>query len=233
MLKIDSLSKSFGHFTVWENVSLSVNAGEVLGLFGVNGSGKTTLLKSIAGIVSPNSGAVTINDQDIRKFPAARRHIGFLTHQSLYYHDLSCMENLAFTASLYKLSLSRNQLLDRLDAVGLKRWADEPAKYFSRGMHQRLAIAKSLLHDPDLILFDEPYTGLDEDAGGMLTETLRNLSASGRAVILVTHDLRQGYDLCSRPALLAGGSLQSFPDKSALPFEEFHHRFMQKERRNS
>jgi len=227
MLEIRNLSKSFGYFRVWDDLSFDLDAGQIFGLFGVNGSGKTTLLKTIAGIVSPNSGEILIHGKDIRKVPAQRRHIGFLTHQSLYYHDLSCLENLRFTARLYKLDVTDSQLLERLRSTGLEKWANEPARYFSRGMLQRLAIAKSLLHDPDLILYDEPFTGLDEEASQMVEDTLREAASRGKTVLLVTHDLKQGFQLSDKIALLAGRRLLYCDEKDSTDFDRFHDLFRQ------
>ena len=228
MLEVHSLSKSFGYFQVWNDVSFTLEKGSICGLFGVNGSGKTTLLKCIAGIVSPNSGQILIDGDSLKKDANKRKHIGFLSHQSMYYHDLTCIENLQFTASLYKLTFTRSELINRLDNVGLKKWADTAAKTFSRGMQQRLALCKSLLHDPNLILFDEPYTGLDEEASDDLSNTITELKQQGKTILLVTHDIKQGYELADKVALLSDQKLSVFLPKSDISFENFHQGFLNK-----
>jgi len=207
-LASQDIQKKFGHFTALAGVTLEVPKGEFVTLFGRNGAGKTTFLKIAATLMRPTHGSFWIEGIDIRKEPEkARRNIGFLSHNTFIYRDLSAIENLRFFCRLYGADASDDRLLRMLERFGLRRRANDTVRNFSRGLQQRVGIARVLLHDPRLILLDEPYTGLDAQAVTMLNETLDELVKSGRTVILTTHDLEQGLRAASRVLIMDRGKV--------------------------
>jgi len=164
-LESNDVRKTFGHFTALAGITLNVERGEFVALFGRNGAGKTTFLKIAATLVRHTHGKLKIEGLDIGEKPEqARRHIGFLSHNTYLYRDLNPTENLRFFARLYGLKDSDKRIDSLIDRVGLRRRASDPVRAFSRGLHQRLGIARVMLHEPSLILLDEPYTGLDAHA---------------------------------------------------------------------
>ncbi len=207
-LASQDIQKKFGHFTALAGVTLEVPKGEFVTLFGRNGAGKTTFLKIAATLMRPTHGSFWIEGIDIRKEPEkARRNIGFLSHNTFIYRDLSAIENLRFFCRLYGADLSDDRLMGLLERFGLRRRANDTVRNFSRGLQQRVGIARVLLHDPQLILLDEPYTGLDAQAVSMLNETLDEIVKAGRTVILTTHDLEQGLRAASRVLIMDRGKI--------------------------
>jgi heme exporter protein A len=202
------IRKTFGHFTALGGVTLTVRRGEFLTLFGRNGAGKTTFLKIAATLIRHSHGNLRIEGIDIREEPErARRHIGFLSHNTYLYRDLTPIENLRFFSRLYGIPDSEERILSLLDRVGLRRRASDPVRAFSRGLHQRLGIARVMLHDPSIILLDEPYTGLDANAVDVLNEMLDEACRFGKTIILTTHDLEQGLRGASRAAIIDHGKI--------------------------
>jgi heme exporter protein A len=207
-LESEDIRKTFGHFTALAGVTLNVERGEFLALFGRNGAGKTTFLKIAATLVRHTHGKLRIEGVDIGEEPAqARRHIGFLSHNTYLYRDLNPVENLRFFARLYGLRNPDIRIESLLHRVGLRRRASDPVRGFSRGLHQRLGIARVMLHDPSLILLDEPYTGLDANAVEILNQMLDEASAAGKTIILTTHDLEQGLRAASRAVIIDRGKI--------------------------
>jgi heme exporter protein A len=207
-LQADDIRKTFGHFTALAGVTLDVRRGEFLTLFGRNGAGKTTFLKIASTLVRATHGKLQIEGIDIREEPEqARRHIGFLSHNTYLYRDLNPVENLRFFAQLYGVPNAEDRIHSLLDRVGLKRRASDPVRAFSRGLHQRVGIARVMLHDPSLILLDEPYTGLDANAIETLNVMLDEAVARGKTVILTTHDLEQGLRAATRAAIIDRGKI--------------------------
>jgi len=207
-LASQDIEKKFGHFTALGGVTLEVPKGEFVTLFGRNGAGKTTFLKIAATLMRPTHGSFWIEGIDIRKEPEkARRNIGFLSHNTFIYRDLSAIENLRFFCRLYGADSSDERLLGLLERFGLRRRANDTVRNFSRGLQQRVGIARVLLHDPQLILLDEPYTGLDAQAVAMLNETLDEIVKAGRTVVLTTHDLEQGLRAASRVLIMDRGKI--------------------------
>ena len=205
-LESEDIRKTFGHFTALAGVTLHVERGEFLALFGRNGAGKTTFLKVAATLVRHTQGKLRVEGADISEEPElARRHIGFLSHNTYLYRDLNPVENLRFFARLYGLEHPDARIESLLDRVGLGRRRSDPVRSFSRGLHQRLGIARVMLHDPSLILLDEPYTGLDANAVGVLNQMLDEASAAGKTIILTTHDLEQGLRSATRAAIIDRG----------------------------
>jgi heme exporter protein A len=207
-LQSEDIRKTFGHFTALAGVTLNVERGEFLALFGRNAAGKTTFLKIAATLVRHTHGKLRIEGLDIGEQPEqARRHIGFLSHNTYLYRDLNPLENLRFFARLYGLKNPEKRIESLLDRVGLRRRASDPVRSFSRGLHQRLGIARVMLHDPSLILLDEPYTGLDANAVEILNKLLDEASAAGKTIILTTHDLEQGLRGATRAAIIDRGKI--------------------------
>lgn len=209
-LALDSagIEKKFGYSVAVRNVSLQVHRGEFVALFGRNGAGKTTFLKIAATLMRPTKGTLHIEGFDTAGEPeAARRRIGFLSHNTFVYRDLSAMDNLRFFARLYGVPDTEAALLPWLDRVGLASRAQDPVRAFSRGLQQRVGIARALLHDPSLILLDEPYTGLDASAAQTLNTLLDDAVKAGKTVMLTTHDLDQGLRSASRAVIVEKGAV--------------------------
>jgi heme exporter protein A len=207
-VEAEDIRKTFGHFTALAGVTLNVERGEFLALFGRNGAGKTTFLKIAATLIRHTHGNLRIEGIDIREEPEqARRHIGFLSHNTYLYRDLNPVENLRFFARLYSVKNPEPRIEALLDRVGLGRRRSDPVRAFSRGLHQRLGIARVMLHDPSLILLDEPYTGLDANAVDMLNQMLDEAASAGKTIILTTHDLEHGLRAATRAVIIDRGKI--------------------------
>ncbi len=208
MIQVTGLVKQFGPFFALRELDFGIEAGEFVSLLGPNGAGKTTLLRILATLSRPTRGRVTIAGHTLPKgADDARRQIGFLSHQPLLYGELTAEENLRFFARMYDLNGPQPRIDDLLDRVGLADRRHDRVRTFSRGMQQRLSIARALLHDPHVVLLDEPFTGLDPDASDQLSNTLRGLQDGKRAVVMTTHDLDRGLALCDRALVIARGRL--------------------------
>jgi heme exporter protein A len=207
-LEAEKIRKTFGHFTALADVTLTVERGEFLVLFGRNGAGKTTFLKVAATLTRHTEGKLRVEGLDITEEPErVRRHIGFLSHNTYLYRDLNPIENLRFFAQLYGIAHAETRIQALLDRVGLRRRASDHVRSFSRGLHQRLGIARVMLHDPSLILLDEPYTGLDANAVETLNQMLDEAIAAGKTIILTTHDLEQGLRSATRAVIIDRGKI--------------------------
>lgn len=207
-LAAHGLARRFGHTLAVADIDLEVGRGETVAVFGPNGAGKTTLLKLLCGLLRPSAGEISLLGHSTRKEPAAaRRRLGYIAHSSFLYRGLSARENLAFYASLYGLDRPGARLSAMLDRVGLNTRADDPVRTFSRGMLQRLSIARAFLHEPELLFLDEPYTGLDREASGILDGLLAAMRGGMGTVLMVTHDLPRGLSLATRVVLMSRGRI--------------------------
>jgi heme exporter protein A len=209
-IRVRGLTKTFGHHAALRGIDLEIAEGEFLALFGPNGAGKTTLIRIIASLARPTSGTVHIRGQDLDKAATGmRRHIGLISHNPLLYGDLTADENLRFFARMYDVPDAPARIAAVLDQVDLTARRRDPVRTYSRGMVQRLTIARAALcvHDPAIMLLDEPYTGLDLQAADMLRGVLQELATSNRTVILTTHNLEQGLEMCDRAAILNRGKV--------------------------
>ncbi len=216
------MEKWYGPLPAVRGVDFALAAGEFLALFGPNGAGKTTLLKILAGLVRPTRGEVRIAGEAVTGGDVAwRRGIGVLSHQTYLYAGLSAAENLEFYGRLYGLDRLRERVGEALEGVGLWERRGDRVRGFSRGMQQRLALARTLLHDPHVVLLDEPYTGLDPHAAAMLGGVLERLRDGARTVVLVTHNLSQGLELASRVAIQVGGRWISDEPRAAVDAERW------------
>jgi ABC-type multidrug transport system ATPase subunit len=201
------VSRHFGRRRAISRATLSARRGEIVGLLGPNGAGKSTLIGILATLVSPSSGEVQYGGRSALAYgPALRRQIGLLAHELHLYPELSARQNLTFFARLY--GLAGNAAVDHaLAAAGLGDRADDDVSGFSRGMRQRLALERALLHGPRVVLLDEPFTGLDDRAVRVVTDRLRHLAADGAIVLLATHDLDLADGLVSRVVLVRDGRI--------------------------
>jgi heme exporter protein A len=206
-VRLDDVSRHFGRRRALSHVTLAARSGDILGLLGPNGAGKSTLIGIMATLAAPTSGGVRFGDTPAKALgPELRGRIGLLAHELHLYPELSARQNLAFFAELYGLS-ARTAVDPALERAGLGDRADDVVSGFSRGMRQRLALERALLHEPRLVLFDEPFTGLDDRAVGLVSDRLRALAAAGAIVVLATHDLDLADGLVSRVAVIRGGKL--------------------------
>ncbi len=200
------VSRFFGRRRALAHVSVTCRRGEIVGVLGPNGSGKSTLLSVLATLLAPSSGEVRYGGWTARELGGRlRARIGLLAHDLQLYPDLTARENLAFFAGLYGLDDRAGRVEQALSRAGLLDRAEELVGRFSRGMRQRLALERTLLHEPHLVLLDEPFTGLDERAARRLVDRLNELAAAGRLVVLATHDLELAAGLCTRVVLLREG----------------------------
>ncbi len=202
------LTRRYGPLQALDGVDLTLERGDFLTIFGPNGAGKTTLLKVLASLVKPTSGSLAVFGLDPRRAPdLVKRRIGMIAHSGFLYAGLSATDNLVFFGRLYDLPDAARRSEALLAAVGLQDRAGDLVRTFSRGMQQRLAIARALIHDPDLVLLDEPYTGLDQHASRMLRGILQQVRGSGRTVVMVTHHLEEGLEVSTRIAIMSRGRL--------------------------
>jgi heme exporter protein A len=207
-IEVGRLYKSFGDLYALRDISLSVNKGEFVTIFGPNGAGKTTLIRILSTITTATSGKLTIGGFSLGKQShEIRKRIGLIAHQTLLYDNLSAEENLLFYAKLYGLKNATEVIHRSLDEVGLLPRKDDHVRTFSRGMQQRLSIARAMLHNPEILFLDEPYTGLDKHAAEMLSGWLRRLKNSRNTILMVTHNLEAGLEMADRVAVLLKGRL--------------------------
>jgi heme ABC exporter ATP-binding subunit CcmA len=205
-VELSEVHRSFGFFRALDGVDLHATPGETILLLGPNGAGKTTLLRVVAGLLPVTQGALSVLGGDPRGSDCAiRGRIGFLSHNLGLYPDLTAAENLRFFERLYRLKRESGRIYSLLKEVGLESWADQPVRVFSRGMKQRLALARVFLHDPDLLLLDEPFTGLDLRSAGALAERLQRRRDQGASVLLATHRVEVAGPLGDRAVLLRQG----------------------------
>lgn len=206
MIKVRRLVKRFGLKTVLRGLDFQVEQGEFVALLGPNGAGKTTFLRILASLSRPSLGEVSIAGYGLpHQSAAVRQRLGVVSHLPLLYGDLTAEENLRFYGRMYGVFDLQSRVAEVLDLVGLTARRRDLVRTFSRGMQQRLAIGRAVLHDPDVMLFDEPHTGLDQDASTMLDTVLEEVAASGRTVVMTSHDLARAADLASRFDVLSRG----------------------------
>lgn len=202
------MTKRFGRFTALNHLNLQLESREVLVLFGRNGAGKTTFLHLAATLMKPSHGELYYLGRPLSEDPTdVRRQIGLVSHASFLYPDLTVRENLEFYARLYGITDAPSTIGEALDRADLHNRSDSPVRSLSRGMHQRLTIARALLHHPSLLLLDEPYTGLDPISADRLSRQIGELATSNAAVVLTTHDVEQGLEVADRVVILESGRI--------------------------
>ncbi len=202
------LKKSYGHIDALAGIDLDVRSGEFFTLFGPNGAGKTTLIKLLATLTSPTSGDLQVLGFEVRKeVKSIRSEIGVISHDTYLYENLSAFENITYIAEMYGLKDKDNKAHEVINKVGLESRMHDLVRTFSRGMKQRLTVARAVVHDPVLLLLDEPYTGLDLAGAKMFGEMLAGLKSQGRTILMTTHNIDEGLDLSDRVGILAKGAL--------------------------
>lgn len=192
-MRLSSVSRNYGLVRAVWKADLEVYPGDFIAIFGPNGAGKTTLVRIIASLTSPSSGSVTFKGNSL-----ARSQVGYASHQSLLYNEMTGEENLVFYARLYNIPRPHARAQEMLGKMGLLEAREQRVRGYSRGMKQRLTLARALLHEPGLLLLDEPYTGLDQHGTRLLTSVLKGLREEKRTVLLITHSLNEGIELCTR-----------------------------------
>ena len=223
-LHVQDVSRLYGRRRALSHVTLSCRAGEIVGLFGPNGAGKSTLLGVCATLIRPTSGTVRYGERDARGLgDEVRRHIGVLGHDLFLYGDLTARENLEFFGRLYGVPRLRDRVERALADARLSDRAADQVQRFSRGLRQRLALERALLHDPKLALLDEPFTGLDDESAVLLAQRLRALRDAGAIVVMATHDFDTADGLVDRAACLHSGRMQTI-ESGPEPLRERYRR---------
>lgn len=220
------LVKQFGPRRALDGVDLSVPEGAFLSIFGPNGAGKTTLLRTLALLSRPTRGSLALMGVDALDEPdELRARIGLISHRSMLYGDLSAQENLEFFSSLYRGEPDRERVRELLELVELDHRRHDAVRTYSRGMQQRLSIARALVNDPDLVLLDEPYSGLDPHAAELFDELIARVR-EGRTFIMVSHDLEKGFDLCTHALIMARGQVVVCADKAGIDRAAFRELYL-------
>ncbi|MBI2955576.1 MAG: heme ABC exporter ATP-binding protein CcmA [Chloroflexi bacterium] len=221
-IEISGITKYYGNNLVLKGIDLQVAEGEKLTVVGPNGAGKTTLLKILATISRPASGTVTIAGFDLREQAVhVRRNIGVISHQTYLYNDLSVLENLRFFARMYDVLDADARVEDLVQRVGLKHRMHDAVGTLSRGMQQRVCIARAAIHNPPVLLLDEPDTGLDQQASELLRNVLLGFDDQRRTVIMTTHNLELGLRMCDRVAILARGKIRHVEPRESTGVDGF------------
>ncbi len=239
MIKIKSLTKTYGRLTAVDNLSLSIPAGEIFGFIGPNGAGKTTTISMIAGLLAPTSGSVEICGIDMLKKPKqAKQNIGYIPDRPYIYEKLTAIEFLKFTADLFSITDSmtkeefRQKAESQLKIFSLLDWADALIESFSHGMKQRLIMAAALIHEPKVLVVDEPMVGLDPAAIKMVKQMLIDLAADGTTIFMSTHTLKIAEDVCHRIGvihkgkLIAEGNVEELKQQAAAEQADLEQLFM-------
>ena len=217
MIKVRRLVKTFGPKPVLRGLDFQVGQGEFVALLGPNGAGKTTFLRILATLSRPKMGEVIVAGHHLPEEAAAvRRRLGVVSHQPLLYGDLSAEQNLRFYGWMYGVGELDRRMDEVLHLVGLNPRRRDLVRQFSRGMQQRLAIGRAILHRPDILLFDEPHTGLDQEAAAMLDQVLREIASAGRTVVMTSHNISRAADLADRVDILSKGVITASENTDAL-----------------
>lgn len=208
MIIAQRVTKKVGHKTILQDINLSIKSGEFVVVFGPNGAGKTTLLKTLSLLTGTTTGELFINKISAQKLPLKIRHkIGVISHQTFLYDHLTAYENLYFYGQLYGVPYLKKRIFQVLKEVGLEFTLNDPIRTFSRGMQQRLAIARAILHQPDILFLDEPYTGLDHHAINILNGVLAGLDLEGKTIFMITHNFEQGLNFSDRVFIMDKGQI--------------------------
>lgn len=208
MIEIKKLTKQADNKLILRGVDLSIKKGETVAILGPNGAGKSTLLKVLATLIKPTSGLIKVNDMDLKKnHIEIKKIMGYLPHSSLLYDHYTPLENLVFFGNIYGVKNVEQRAIELVKEVGLSFFLNEPVKNFSRGMIQRIAIARAIVHEPEILLLDEPHTGLDQGAIGILNNVILSMKAKGTTTLMVTHDFKQAAEICDRIIIVKNGRI--------------------------
>ena len=225
-IEVRHLRKAFGTLKAVDGIDFELKQGEFLTVFGPNGAGKTTLIKILAGLTRPSSGTAKVAGFDVAEgHPEMRKEIGIISHATALYADLTALENLILFARMHGLKQPEDRALKVIDEVGLSPRRNDRVRTFSRGMLQRLSIARAVLHDPAILFLDEPFTGLDLHATNVLKEHLQRLHDRHRTILMTTHDISCGLEMCDKVALQVQGKfafLENITDIDKDQFESIY-----------
>ena len=225
MIEVSGLAKYYGRVSALRDLNLTAEAGEFIALFGRNGAGKTTFLRILAGLSRPSSGTFSIQPTGTVAPRFMRGVIGYLSHNTSLYADLTALENLRFYARLMEVADDEDFLVQRIEEVGLGGRENEPVRNYSRGMQQRLAIARAFLHNPGILLLDEPFTGLDQAGSDFLRSYLLKARSEGKICIMTIHDIQAGYEMADRLVVIEKGIAALDVPKASLTLDAFQEQY--------
>lgn len=232
-MEVRNLRKAFGVLRAVDGIDFDLKRGEFLTVFGPNGAGKTTLIKILSGLTQPSSGSARVAGFDVAEGnPGMRKEIGVISHATALYADLTPLENLMFFARMHGLAQPEDQALKVIDEVGLTQRRNDRVRTFSRGMLQRLSIARAILHDPKILFLDEPFTGLDLHASNILKEHLQRLHDRRRTILMTTHDISCGLEMCNKVALQVKGKFAFFESIENVDGDQFETMYFDAVRNN-
>ena len=232
-LEVRNLRKAFGVIKAVDEIEFELKQGEFLTIFGPNGAGKTTLIKILSGLTKPTSGTAKVAGFDVSEGnPKMRKQIGVISHSASLYADLTPLENLMFLARMHGLDEPQDRSLKAIDEVGLSQRRNDRVRTFSRGMLQRLSIARAILHDPKILFLDEPFTGLDLHASNVLKEHLKKLHDRRRTILMTTHDISCGLEMCNKVALQVKGKFAFFESIEDVDKDQFETMYFDAVRNN-
>ncbi len=222
VIEVRALTKRFGYKRALNGVDLRLKRGECLALFGPNGAGKTTLIRILSSLMRPTSGEVLVAGFDAKsEGEDLRRIIGVISHNTFLYDNLTAFENLKFYGRMYDVKGLKERIEEVLKLVALKECMHERVQTFSRGMQQRLSIARAILHEPAILLLDEPYAGLDQNGMETLKGILEGFREGGKTTVMTSHDLERGLEMCSRVAIIHSGVIVYSEDTSRIVIGDF------------
>ncbi|MFA4910986.1 MAG: heme ABC exporter ATP-binding protein CcmA [Desulfobacteria bacterium] len=222
IIEAKGLVKKFGFKTVLRKIDLSLKKGDFLTLFGPNGAGKTTLIQILCSLMQPTSGRVFIAGFDTRyDREALHKVIGVISHNTFLYNNLSAYENLKFYGKMYQVMNLKERIEEVIELVGLRGYMDDHVQTFSRGMQQRLSVARAIIHNPLIFFLDEPFTGLDQHGVEDFKQLLRKFRDQGKTIVMASHDLDRGLELCTQAAILKSGTLVYKENVSKIIQDDF------------
>lgn len=227
MIQARGLVKRYGTSTALRGVDVRVPRGQFVTVFGPNGAGKTTLTKILATLTRPSEGEALLDGVPVDEGAGVRRKVGLVSHKSFLYGDLTPWENLLFYSKMYDVEDGESRITEVLKLVGLEDRVNDPVRSFSRGMEQRLAIARAILHEPEILLLDEPYTGLDLAAAEILKGVLESVLEMRRTVLMTTHDVSRGLEFCERALILVDGRVE-FDGDADMGVDEFRDLYVER-----
>ena len=232
-IEVRHIRKAFGTLKAVDGIDFELKQGEFLTVLGPNGAGKTTLIKILSGLTQPSSGAAKVSGFDVTEgHPEMRKKIGVISHSTALYADLTPLENMIFFARMYGLEQPKDKSLKVIEEVGLTPRRNDRVRTFSRGMLQRLSIARAILHDPAILFLDEPFTGLDLHAINVLKEHLQRLHDRRRTILMTTHDISCGLEMCDKVALQVQGKFVFLEHISDVDKDRFESRYFDAVRDN-
>lgn len=226
-LQISHIYKQYGYVDILKDVNISVSGGELLVIIGPNGAGKSTLLKILSTQIRPTKGDLFYNNMSVYKnLNDYKKQLSYVSHKTFLYDELSAYQNLQFFATLYNIIEPEKKIYELLEFFELKSRKNDPVKYYSRGMQQKLSLARAMLNNPQFIYLDEPYTGLDSKAEKMLNTLILKKHVEQSIILLVTHDVEKSFELATKFVILKKGMLYYFGDKKDISLSEIKKIYM-------